>query len=207
MAKTVIGLLNDIYSSEFENLPHKIKVNGIIFKKSEDKYVTEDTNVDMFERLNDFFHDWTWLNLKVEEVKDNMRWKPEEGDIYHYITAIGEITNSYWYNTDKDRYLYLCRNCFPTFKDAKKHKYLKKVRYELEELANSLNNEKIDWDNPVQPKYHITYNFAEVRLIQVVNYQEQEIGAIYCLNNEFIDKAIDKIGKDDLIDLLKEETE
>ena len=71
--------------------------------------------------------------------------------------------------------------------------------YDLMDLAEELNNgEKIDWNDFDQCKYLISYNNKNKKL-EIDNVLKiQDIGQIYCLYDNFLDKAKKRIGEDRL---------
>lgn len=74
--------------------------------------------------------------------------------------------------------------------------------YDLMDLAEELNNgEKIDWNDNQQCKYTIFYDFEDNFLNRNNAYVCKEFGQIYCLDGDFVEKAIEKIGKDKLTKL------
>ena len=52
----------------------------------------------------------------AEEV--NTRWKPDYGDLYWYVSMLGETDSYHWYNDTHDNSLYSCGNVFKTIEEA-----------------------------------------------------------------------------------------
>ena len=92
------------------------------------------------------------------------------------------------------------RNYFKTREEAEEYKEVFNTYYDLMDLAEELNNgEKIDWSNDKQKKFYIC--FKGNKLVQGYTYSIKEIGEICCLDENFKEKAIEKIGEDKLIKL------
>ena len=67
------------------------------------------------------------------------------------------------------------------------------------DLADELNNgEKIDWNDGSQCKYSIYYSYEIDTLQRHCSFRCKDLGQIYCLDGNFKDKAIEKIGEDRL---------
>lgn len=58
---------------------------------------------------------------------------------------------------------------------------------------------KIDWNNVEQFKYCIYFDFYEKKIRQVSSYKS--LGQVYCLDPDFKEKALEKIGEDKLVKL------
>ena len=72
-----------------------------------------------------------------------------------------------------------------------------KTYTQLKDLALRLNKgEKIDWTNDDQVKYYIDHE--TMKLDYSSSWLYQNIGQIYCLDKEFLNKAIEEIGEEDL---------
>ena len=95
-------------------------------------------------------------------------------------------------------------NCFKTEQEAKEQSENLKTKAELRALAEELNgDEVIDWSNAVQYKYCIDYLDAEgcLSFNRSTVYKLQ--GVIYCLVSNFRVKAIERIGEERLIKMIK----
>lgn len=144
---------------------------------------------------------------KLEKLGKYERFKPEENETYYCVNEFNEPVESYFTgicNSDKNRYR--CYNCFRTLEEAEKEANKILIRRKLEDLARRLNGgEEIDWNNFTQIKYRIFYNYEK----QVIDYSSdckyKNEGAVYCLDPNFLDKAIDEIGGFTLIDYIKGE--
>lgn len=155
------------------------------------------------------------LEKQLEELKQQLadskksepvkRWRAEFGNYYNYIDAFGRVDSTKEKNYTEDDYTYNTHNYFETREGAEKHLEKIKVYYELKNLADELNgNEKIDWCNVQQTKYYIIGEIKEKCLAQDTSYLFNTFGTIYCLSDNFLDVAKDRIGVDRLKLLFEE---
>lgn len=210
MIETVFDILNEVNEGNFENLPEKIKIDGTLYIKVDDKddpdFIYVDEDGDRF--LNNLICDYNLqeiLQCPVEEVKEK-RCKPEYNEEYWFINIEGIVGKCNWFDNDVDNYRHLTRNCFKTKKEAQEHADNIKTYYELRDLAIELNEgEEIDWKNSDQWKYYIYYDCDDDFLEQDWYNTIKDAKVVYCLNDEFLKKAKEKIGEEKLIKLFKEE--
>ena len=154
---------------------------------------------------------------KLEKQKKNKRWRAENGEKYYLVgefekedVKVGGITLEYdGYNVESndavDIFLYKTRNYFKTKEEAEEYREKLKTYYDLMDLADELNgNKEIDWNDTQQIKYTISYNYFDGILICDWTYGINHFGQIYCLDENFLDIALERIGKDRLEKLFKE---
>lgn len=142
------------------------------------------------------------LENESKEEKKGKRWRAEINDTYFYINDAGYVDVSHENNDSFDKYRFKTRNYFKTEKEAEEYKEVMNTYYDLMDLAEELNNgEKIDWNDNQQCKYTIYYDFEDNFLNRNNAYVCKEFGQIYCLDGDFVEKAIEKIGKDKLTKL------
>lgn len=143
---------------------------------------------------------------KKENKKGNKRWRARIKDTYFFVDDFGDVASCHEYNEYGDNYRYKTRNYFKTEEEAEEYKEVMNTYYDLMDLAEELNNgEKIDWNDNQQCKYTIYHDFEDNFLNRDNSYVCKEFGQIYCLDGDFPEKAIEKIGKDKLIKLFKYE--
>ena len=165
--------------------------------------------MDNFEDLEELKKQISELQSKVakienesKEEKKGKRWRAEANDTYIYINDAGYADVSHENNDSFDKYRFKTRNYFKTEEEAEKYKEVMNTYYDLMDLADELNNgEKIDWNDNQQCKYTIYYSFKCDTLDDGIAYVCKEFGQIYCLDGDFLEKAIEKIGKNKLIKL------
>lgn len=142
--------------------------------------------------------------LKNEEYK---RWKPEDKQEYYYYSANCQVFHLKWFNTETDKELYHTFNCFQYREQAEAEAEKILIRRQLEDIARRLNNNKtLNWKSQCQHKYSIYFDYREDKIDTyptTVPYKEQ--GAVYCLDKNFKDIAIQEIGEERLIQYLKGE--
>lgn len=133
--------------------------------------------------------------LKEDECK---RWKPNDGERYYYVCDNGyphDVTFSSNCLGDKSRYNWY--NVFKTDQEAKTEAEKILVRRMLEDIARRLNKGiKIDWYDNEQSKYCIELYCNDI--ITNFYYGHKTQGAVYCLDENFKDIAIQEIGEERL---------
>ena len=161
------------------------------------------------------------LGKKIERLENenkNKRWRAKKGEKYYNVgeflkenLKIGEYDLedeefNLELNDKIDNFNYKTRNYFKTKEEAENYKEKLKTYYDLMDLADELNDgEKIDWKDGNQPKYFIHFNVKNNELIQSSYYTLRFMGTIYCLNRDFLNIALKRIGKEKLKKLFKGE--
>lgn len=140
---------------------------------------------------------------EFDEVKKGVRWKPECGVVYFYLKHDGYIGSTHWGIEDTDLFRFNTGNCFKTEQEALDYRENILTKQALKDLALELNNGvEIDWEDEEQPKFNIYYNYGRNLLssqwLYVVKTQD-----VFCLNNQFLDIAKERIGEEKLIKLIK----
>jgi hypothetical protein len=148
--------------------------------------------------------------LKEQLTEENNKYKRKRldyGDYYWFLNNLGEAVMAFDdYNEYEDNFKYLIGNYFETEKEAKNYKEKLLIEQELKDIAMELNKgEKIDWENSYQKKHYLgfNYNINEINFFTNINFKSQ--GIIYCLDENFKDVAIKRIGKERLTKYLKGE--
>lgn len=141
---------------------------------------------------------------KLKKEKKGKRWKPVNDDNYYILNDLGKINTSRWRNDPIDNFRFSQNNCFRTEQEALKHLENLKTKAELRALAEELNGDEVmNWETLFQYKYHLYCDNRKDNLEQDYNDQFQKQGIIYCLDPDFKDKAIERIGEDRLIKMIK----
>lgn len=146
------------------------------------------------------------LQNKVEKLENENknnnrkeRWRGKIGDKYWYVSIDGEIFCVYENGDLIDDYNYKTRNYFETEEATQEYAEVIETYYDLMDLAEELNNgEKIDWKCYGQDKYYIYFDSSNEVIDDSVTCTCKNLGQIYCLDNEFKEKAIERIGEDRL---------
>ena len=137
---------------------------------------------------------------------ESERWKPVDGDIYYYISeACTVIKSRTWAHCIVDEH-YHCFNCFRTEEEAQAEAEKILVRRMLEDIARRLNKgEKPDWIKCYQKKYYLGYNQINSKITLECRTTIIAQGTVFCLDDKFLNVAIQEIGEDRLKKYLKGE--
>lgn len=146
------------------------------------------------------------LVKKSTEEKPKV-WKPKDDEEYYYILPNGTVSheskfykplyaNHYRNYLSNKEGRYSIGNCYRTEKEALFALNKQKVITELKRFAQE-HNEKIDWNNDDQPKYHLCYSyFSDSILISFAYYKK--LNVISFTSREIAQQAIKTIGADRL---------
>lgn len=144
------------------------------------------------------------MGKEIKRLENGKRWRGEKRNLYYYIYNNGCIYTSYEVNDSTDDYMYKTRNYFKTEEEAQAYLDNINTYYELMDLAEELNNgEEINWDNNNQVKYLLVYDFYEKKIKESLTFRIKDLEQIYCLDKNFLEKAIERIGKEKLEKLFK----
>ena len=158
----------------------------------------------MSSKLDELKKKYEELGKEIEKLEKNKRCRVENDCDYFLVKDYGEIKLDTEYYDEVDDYRYKTRNYFKTEEEAQAYLDNLNTYYELMDLAEKLNNgEKIDWNNIHQEKRYIIYDFFEKELGQYLTHDLINLGQIYCLDKDFLNKAIKIIGKEKLEKLFK----
>lgn len=147
------------------------------------------------------------LGEEIERLKSQSteRWRAEYEEEYYFIDSEGDILPSFDEDLGKDDYRYQLGNYFETSEQAEKVLDKILIYSKLKDLALKLNEGKtIDWKDDTQEKFYIYFDNAANRLDYSFHSNYQDFGTICCLDNEFLDKALEEIGEEDLRKLFEE---
>ena len=138
------------------------------------------------------------LERMLKECKSE-RWKPVDGDIYYYISeACTVIKSRTWAHCIVDEH-YHCFNCFKTEEEAHAEAEKILVRRQLEDIARKLNKgEKPDWIKCYQKKYYLGYNQINSKITLECRTTIIAQGTVFCLDDKFLNVAIQEIGEERL---------
>lgn len=140
----------------------------------------------------------------IKKLKDNKKWQPEMKDLYFYVNSAGDVCNDSWYDIIDDNFRLPLGNCFQTEEKAQQYLENLKTKAKLRQLAEELNGaEEIDWEDEEQRKFYIFYNHMSSSLGLGLNPNNRYEGITYCLDPNFVNKAVKKIGEEKLIEMLK----
>lgn len=159
------------------------------------------------ENLEELKKKYEELGKEIERLENqsDVNWRAGYGEYFYRINSNGDIVSCSENDSGYDNTLYSFGNYFRTARKAQERREKIKIYVKLKRLAEKLNNgQKIDWNNLEQTKYCI-YFFEkpnELKLEYTAN--GQDIGQIYCLDEDFLEKAKQEIGEENLLKLFKE---
>lgn len=143
---------------------------------------------------------------RLENQKKNKRWRADETDRYFYISNNKEIVAAYETGDKIDNFRYKSRNYFKTEKEAQQYLDNLDTYYDLMDLAEELNKgREIDWNDTEQGKFSIYYELENEKLNYTISHYVKELSQIYCLDENFLEIAEERIGLERLEKLFKEE--
>ena len=140
------------------------------------------------------------IEKQLEELKEQLKEESTKEDI-NYERKRLEKYEHYWYLD------YKIGNYFETKEKAENYKERLLIEQELKDIAMELNEDKkMFWsNNNLLSKYYLRYNFDDDRIITDCSYGSKIQGTIYCLDNNFEDVAIERIGEKRITKYLKGE--
>lgn len=135
---------------------------------------------------------------KMLEECECARWTPIDSEMYYFVDSYGKIVADMFCSADSiDSQRYKNYNCFQTREQAETEAEKILVRRMLEDIARRLNKGiKIDWYDNEQSKYCIELYCNDI--ITNFYYGHKTQGAVYCLDENFKDIAIQEIGEERL---------
>lgn len=144
------------------------------------------------------------LQEEIENLKNKKdtlrRWRAKEDKIYYYVTSsnYAGIERDSENNATCDNFRYETGNYFKTENEAREYREKLIIYQKLKDLALELNQGKqIDFDDTTQEKYIIILD--DMRNLNIISSVcQQSIGQIYCLDKNFLEKAKERIGEDNL---------
>ena len=138
---------------------------------------------------------------------ESERWKPKEGGKFFFVDAWSRSCyKDYRASSACCLEYYQTYNCFKTSEQAEAEAEKILIRRKLEDIARRLNkSEKIDWDNDLQSKYSISFDFYLGKIGILHSLQQKEQGVVYCVDKKFLDVAMQEIGEQRLMRYLKGE--
>lgn len=203
----IIDLLNKITNEE--EIPKKIKFRGIVYV-----YFDDTVSTSCLYKNNEYctflfmkYAVETILNDEVEIIEDKpiKRWRAGYKEDYFLLNSDGYIESDSDWGKEIDDFRYNIGNYFETEEEVEAYKERLLIKQELKDIALELNNGKeIDWKN-YKSKYYLTYDNYYKKINVCFSATIIIEGTTYCLNKNFINVAIERIGKERLERYLKGE--
>lgn len=147
------------------------------------------------------------IKKELEEILERVNTKLDGDDKKYWLIHNGEIMQ---YTDDGHRLDIFNKeigNFFKTEKEAEKYLEDLKVKTEIKNIAKELNKGKeINWRDCFQDKYFLIYSHVDSEVSNARynnNYPWKSEGTIHCLDSDFADECIKRIGKERLENYLK----
>lgn len=163
------------------------------------------------ESLEELKKKYEELGQKINDLENKLKNKNNRCRVnydckYYYINGYSEIASDEEHNCELDDGRYNIGNYFKTKEEGEKVLENLKIYTKLKDLANRLSEEDpVDWSNSDQCKFYIYYDHYDNFLLQHSYSYTHSIGSIYCTCEDFLDIAIEEIGKEKLKELFENE--
>ena len=164
--------------------------------KDKDEYTMKSTiNVNLNNLTDEERKQLLNLVSKSHTEKKDKVWKPKKGDTYYSISYYGQIRdNIYTSNIFSEHYK--LGNCFKTREEAEFALEKQKLITEIKRYIAENDPDELDFYNPIQPKYYLTYNYM-TKEFSTVNSTAYMIWNNMCFSTYFDwKKMISDIGED-----------
>lgn len=136
-----------------------------------------------------------WIGLKDLEPEKPGRWKPEQGDLFFYIIAGGEVHKGRWTRDLNDEMIYAMGNVFKTAKEAEDAAERLKIRAELLDCGGKEAREVIlPVGNIYKYRYAIAIN-SNHSAVPISTLQPRPFEITFETEAE-VEAAIHKVGED-----------
>lgn len=136
--------------------------------------------------------------------KENKRWRAEKDEEYYFFSNNLNVCSTTEEFLGIDDAKFEIHNYFKTQEEAEKVAEKIKIYIELKDLAEALNEGvEIDWNNCRQWKHCIYKDNDTNKIYSESCYSRKYFGTIYCLNSDFLEIAIERIGEERLMKLFE----
>lgn len=136
--------------------------------------------------------------LKLVRKSTTKVWKPEYDETYYHIITDGKVSNFKWRDDDIDKNLYEIGNCYRTEEEAVFIIEKLKVIAELKRFAREYNEREIDWNDPNERKYYLSYSYNSHKIFVNFTSVLKESNIYYFTSEKIAQQAIEAIGADRL---------
>lgn len=144
------------------------------------------------------------LEKQVKGKNPLKRYLPNYMEKYFYVDTYGHINKNINNEPAIHKYTISIGNCFKTEEEAGKHQTILTNTQKLKDVAQRLNKGKpLDWDDYNQEKYLIV--LEDDMLITKRAFHLKQQGVVYCLDENFLYEAVEEIGAEELIELVRGE--
>jgi len=138
-----------------------------------------------------------------KEEKENKRWRAEKGENYWTVSDYRRVKADVDFGADSsgDSFRYDTHNYFQTEDEARIYTKVLETERQLKKFADE-HNDKIDWTNINQGKYHLCHNYGDYRVSIAERLWTKESRTIYFSSEEIAKQAIDEIGEEKIKEYL-----
>ena len=183
------GLINDEYLVSLE-----------VYKPKQAAKCLEDEVNRLKEQLQN-------AEQRLEQYKQSIVFIPIEKQPFWFLDSSGNAINEF-YTASCDEPKVKFGNCFRYADEATVASKQILVTRRLKALARELNKGlAIDWGNTKEKKYYISMDFSNDNKEGIIKLNcttfSRAAGVIYCLDDKFLQSALEVIGEEDLTDYLK----
>lgn len=214
-----LGFDTDCYDSEnYLIILYDTSLDGFLTSYELEKKYIEFYNKELVKTLQKFINEKEEKKKKkvedFEVAEDGRITKINNWDSDKYLYFIARWDYIIIGFTDIDRQdikYYVNLGLAFISKEARDRAMFKlEIETKLKNIAERLNNgRKIDWENALPHKYFIYYiqskeNQSEEKILLGYDFKFKRQGAIYCLDEKFLEVAKKEIGEENLIKYFKE---
>lgn len=191
----------------YNELSHKVNDLSNRIDSLEDfiKMIYEETIVDDSDDIPEGFKDikdWS-IDIEDDEAGDEHDGRIDGEDYYYVDTSLNTVEHDKEWHFNEDDIRFYSGNYFDTKEEAEKFARVLDTRSKLRKLALELNKGKtINFEYDSGWKYCLWYSYMDNEIKQESIEWGKEAGVIYCLDKNFIDIAIEKIGRKRLAEYL-----
>lgn len=130
------------------------------------------------------------LQAQIEKIEDAPL---QYGKLYFYLYSEGHAEDEIWANSKRDVDRLEMGNAFQTRQGALDEMRRIKIRVKLKAMANHW---KPDWNDFLQPKYHVYYSYERKQFGAIRSFCSQRINETYFSSEQLALAAIDTMDDD-----------
>lgn len=136
--------------------------------------------------------------IDFQTANRHIRWRAEYDERYYFINSDYAVCGETEKNTCIDDIYYKTHNYFREVEEARRVADKMEVYNQLSDLALRLNEGvNVNWRD-ARNKYSISYDTSTGKMVSYWNMTLQEMGQIYCLDENFLEEAKQEIGEENL---------
>lgn len=128
---------------------------------------------------------------KVKIEPESRRWKPNRGQTYYFIGAVGSVICTTWYNSSDDLHRFAIGNVFKTKEEAEFVVERLKIIAELKEFAEP---DDAEWDK--LPRHYSIYYDSYFKSVRTCCDSIFKFSVVHFESEEKAKEAIKAVGED-----------